>query len=324
MKYYIGVDGGGTKTAVCAANLDSSELNYTTATGTSWRENGVGRVAQTISDAVHELTGDSFTGIAGMAMGLPCYGESVEGDLALKQAIGEAFGSIPIYLTNDVEVGWAGSMALEPGINVVAGTGSIAFGKDDHGNTARSGGWSEFFGDEGSCYWMGRKVMEIFSKQSDGRHPKDELFATVCDEFGLKNGLDLIDLIYHKYSNSRESVASFQILAHKAASAGAPSAIALYSEAVQELCLLVEAVRNKLDFGRNTWSVSYSGGLFNAGDFVLPLFKREIEKNGGKLTTPEFSPVEGAVLLAFQHFCPCDLPEIQMIMKGRKQNDIEL
>ena len=316
MSYYIGVDGGGTKTAVCAADTGKPELNYTTAQGTSWREYGFEKVAKTISEAVRELTGGDLTGIAGMAMGLPCYGESIQGDHSLAQALTDAFGPVPLYLTNDVEVGWAGSMALEPGINVVAGTGSIAFGKDDKGNTARSGGWSEFFGDEGSCYWMGRKVMEVFSKQSDGRRPRDELYSTVCDEFGLKGGFDLIDLIYHKYSNSRESVASFQILAYKAALAGSQSAIDLYSEAVQELCLLVDAVREKLDFGQKIWSVSYSGGLFNAGDFVLPQFKYEIEKNGGKLKTPEFSPVQGAVLLAFQHFCPGDLPMIQRLMGG--------
>ena len=322
MKYYIGVDGGASKTAVCSASI--KKLNYVKAAGTSWRENGVTKAAEIIKNAVYELTSGDLEGIAGMAMGLPCFGESIEGDRALKQALSEAFGNIPIYLTNDVEVGWAGSLALEPGINVVAGTGSIAFGKDNHGNTARSGGWSELFGDEGSCYWVGRKVMEIFSKQSDGRLPKDELFSTVCEEFGLKNGLELIDLIYYQYANSRESVASFQILAQKAASVGAPSAIALYSEAVQELCLLVEAVRNKLNFGNDTWSVSYSGGLFNAGDFVLPQFKSEIEKKGGKLKAPEFTPVQGAVLLAFQNFCPDDLQEIQKLMKGARQNDTQL
>lgn len=319
MRYYIGIDGGGTKTAVCAAGADPFVLRNTKTGGSSWREHGPQNVAQNLKEAVCDLVEGDFTRIAGMAMGLPCHGESVEGDRVLEQTIREIFTDIPIYFTNDVEVGWAGSMALEPGINVVAGTGSIAFGKDKHGKTARSGGWSEFFSDEGSCYWMGRKVMEQFSKQSDGRCPKDELYFTVCRELGLKNDFDFIDLIYTEYSGYRERVASLQFLAEKSAKAGAPSAVALYHEAVVELCLLVTAVRNQLDFTEKPWMVSYSGGLFKAEEFVLPLFSQEIEKDGGSLSPPQFEPVQGAVLLAFQHFCPGALLQIQKAMHKAKR-----
>ena len=319
MRYYIGIDGGGTKTAVCAANLRDSILRYGETTGSSWREHGAVEVSRKIKQAVLDLMDGELGDVAGVAMGLPCYGESSEGDRALKLAVHEAFAGIPIFFTNDVEAGWAGSMALKPGINVVAGTGSIAFGKDAGGNTARSGGWSEFFGDEGSCYWMGRKVMELFSKQSDGRCPKDELFLTVCREFGLEDEISFIDLIYTQYAGNRERVASLQLLAQKAAMAGAPSAKALYSEAVYELCLLVDAVRNKLDFGGKPWTVSYSGGLFKAGELILPHFAKEIKKSGGKLAPPVFEPVQGAVLLAFEHFYPDGLQRIQEIMSEKRK-----
>ena len=314
LRYYIGIDGGGTKTAMCAVSVDDFVLRYAKTSGSSWREHGVTKVVQSFKKTISNLIGEDFGQIAGIAMGLPCHGESADGDRALEQVIHEAFADVPIYFTNDVEVGWAGSMALEPGINVVAGTGSIAFGKDVYGNTARSGGWSEFFGDEGSCYWMGRKVMELFSKQSDGRCPKDELYQTVRREFGLKDDFSFIDLAY-EYSAYREQVASLQFLAEKAARAGAPSAIALYREAVQELVLLVSAVRNKLDFSEKPFTVSYSGGLFKAGDIILNQFSEEIEKDGGKLLPPQFEPVQGAVLLAFQNFCPEGLSQIQGVMR---------
>jgi len=314
LRYYIGIDGGGTKTAVCVANADELTLSYAKTGGSSWREHGVTKVVQNIKDCIHELIGDDFAQIAGIAMGLPCHGESIDGDRALEQAIHEVFTDIPIYFTNDVEVGWAGSIALEPGINIVAGTGSIAFGKDVHGKTARSGGWSEFFGDEGSCYWMGRKVMELFSKQSDGRCPKDELYWTVRREFGLKDDFSFIDLAY-EYSSYRERVASLQFLAERAAKAGSASAIALYDEAVRELCLLVSAVRSTLDFAEKPWIASYSGGLFKAGELILPQFTKAIEKDGGTLMPPQFEPVQGAVLLALQRFFPDGLSQIQSVMR---------
>ena len=317
MQYFVGIDGGGTKTAICAVNKDTNETLNTETTGSSWREHGVAKVAQSLESSVRDLVGDDWANISGIAMGLPCYGESLEGDNALEEAVRGVFADIPIYCTNDVEVGWAGSMALAAGINIVAGTGSIAFGKDEHGKTARSGGWSEFFSDEGSCYWLGRKVMELFSKQSDGRCPKDELYEVVKNEFELENDFDFIDLAY-EHSRYREQVASLQLLAEKAAKAGAPSAIRLYEEAAKELCLLISAVRDALNLVEKPWAVSYSGGLFKAGDLIIPQFSDMITAAGGKLVTPQFEPVQGAVLLALQHFAPEHLVKVQATMTKKQ------
>ena len=301
MRYLIGIDGGGTKTAICAVSIDSFYLSYTETSGASWRMYGASGVAEKLKKTVGELIGEGQ--IAGVTMGLPCYGESLEGDRAVERAVRQEFQGVPIYFTNDVEVGWAGSLALEPGVNVVAGTGSIAFGKDIHGKTARSGGWSEFFSDEGSCYWVGRKVLELFSKQADGRIPKDALYEVVYREFGLSDDFGIVDIIYDNYMPFREKVASLQLLAKEAALLGSRCAIALYIEAVGELCLIIAAVRNQLDFTSKPFDVSYTGGLFKAGELVLPHFSRGIEGMGGKLTIPRLKPEEGALLLAYQHFC---------------------
>ena len=315
MRYYIGIDGGGTKTDVCAVGIDDFKLQYAGASGVPWRELGASAAARIIGQAVHELIGGDFTGIGGVAVGLPCYGESGEGDRAIEQAISEVFAGIPVYFANDVEAAWAGSLALKPGINIVAGTGAISFGRDLSGNSARCGGWSEFFGDEGSCYWIGRRVMQLFSRQSDGRDAKDELYDIVYREFGLKKDIEFIDIVHEKYFGKREKVASLQILAEKAAKAGARSAIALYEEAAQELSRLAYATFMKLDFGKDPWTVSYSGGLFKSGDLILPRFKSGVGKIGGELAAPEFSPVQGAVLLAFQNFCPGGLETVKEVMR---------
>ena len=82
--------------------------------------------------------------------------------------------------------------------------------------------------------------------------------------------------------------------------------------------LQVLAVRRQLNFPKDGWNVSYSGGLFKAGDLVLPEFTREIEKEGGKVSVPRFKPVEGAVLLAFEHFAPDSLARIKEIIKENK------
>jgi N-acetylglucosamine kinase-like BadF-type ATPase len=319
LRYYIGIDGGGTKTAFCAAGIDNFSLKYSETSGSSWREHGISSVTEKLKQAVNGLVKEDNAEVLGIAMGLPCYGESADGDKLLERAVTDTFAPIPVFLTNDVEIGWAGSMGLTPGINIVAGTGAIAFGKDGSGKTARSGGWSEFFGDEGSCYWVGRKVMEFFSKQSDGRMPRDELYATVRREFALQNDISFIDLMHANYISHRDQVAKLQLLAEKAALEGSSSAKKLYNDAAQELLLLAAAVRSHLDFNGEPFAVSYSGGLFKAGDLVLPYFVREIEKMGGRVSPPLFRPVEGAVLLAFEHFCPGSLNQIKKIIKMRER-----
>ena len=308
MQYYIGVDGGGSKTAICAASGDSSEFYSEVTEGASWREHGIEVVIRSIKSVIESFPFYGEGDIAGIAMGLPCYGESESGDLKLEKAVREAFTGIPTYLTNDVEVGWAGSLGLAPGVNVVAGTGAIAFGRNESGKTARSGGWSEFFGDEGSCYWMGRKVMELFSKQSDMRMPRDELYTIVRSELGLKNDFDFIDLMYREFITSREKVAGLQFLAKKAALEGSQSVISLYDHAADELCLLVVAIREQLQFSESPFLVSYSGGLFKTGELVLHRFSNGVEEAGGLLTTPKYEPVQGALLLAFDKNNPDGLP----------------
>ena len=102
-------------------------------------------------------------------------------------------------IVNDSAAGWAGSLGLEEGINLVAGTGSIAYGQNKFGTEARAGGWDDGFSDEGSCYWLGKKALELFSKESDGRVKKGKLLEIFRYNFNLKNDFDLIDIFDEVY-----------------------------------------------------------------------------------------------------------------------------
>jgi N-acetylglucosamine kinase-like BadF-type ATPase len=319
LPYYVGVDGGGTKTAIAATDKAATKILTSKTGSASWREYGIEPVVKNIKQTINALPFGQDDTIAAISLGLPCYGERADEDSMLSQAFHEAYPGIPIYFANDVEVGWAGSLGLEPGINVVAGTGAIAFGKDEGGKTVRSGGWSEFFGDEGSCYWIGRRVMELFSKQSDCRMERDALYEIVRREFRLANDFDFIDLMHSGYIMHRYKVASLQMLAKQAALAGSPSAKELYNAASGELCLLVRSIRDQLEFLSKPFLVSYTGGLFAAGDVFLPQFAKGVEAVGGKLITPRFGPAEGALLLTFSKFNTEALPSLQKSLNENKK-----
>jgi len=301
MNCYLGIDGGGTKTAYLLTDKDGREMATLETDGSSYKEYSVDIVIDKIMSGIHkclELAGIEKNELCGVAIGLPCFGESKTEDSLILEKMKVAFADIPFYLTNDVEVGWAGSLAMEQGINVVAGTGSICFGKNSENRSARSGGWSTFFGDEGSCYWIGRKTMELFSKQADSRIEKGALYLLVREHFNLIDDLDFIDLMEREYAPSRSKVASLQIILLEAARAGDASAIRLYECAAEELFALVQGVARQLQLEGKEFAISYSGGLFHAKEFVLPCLESKVKDIGGYLKEPMLTPVQGAALLA--------------------------
>lgn len=303
MKYFLGIDGGGTKTAYLLVDETGRELACERTTGCSYKEIGIENTVKLLKKGALqciENAGITSGRLTGAAVGLPCFGELKEEDILLETAVRESLDFCPVRITNDVEVGWAGSLGLQPGINIVAGTGSIAFGKNAEGESARSGGWSSFFGDEGSCCWLGRRTMELFSKQADHRVDKGPLYDIVMEEFGLQDAMDFIKCMDRDYIADRSMVASLQKLLLQAADKGDRGAVRLYREAAEELAMMVESIAKSLWDGEEI-TVSYSGGLFHAKEYVLPVLEKMIGGMNARLEKPLFSPVRGAVLMAMEH-----------------------
>ena len=182
MPFFIGVDGGGSKTAFALSYANGIPIVQTESIGCSYQSVGLERAADIIADGIKKCSaqaGEPLENCAYCCIGIPCWGENAESDTALYELLKQKLPGVPIKAVNDVEVAWAGAQECRPGIHIVAGTGSITYGVAPDGKTARCGGWNEFFGDEGSCYWIGRKGMELFSKEADGRIRKGPLYNIV-------------------------------------------------------------------------------------------------------------------------------------------------
>lgn len=305
MKYFIGIDGGGTKTAFLLSGIDGDPIDSRVAGGCSYQTLGVEAAVRLLASEMERLLRENKIAredCAGCAIGLPCYGENAEMDAWIVEDLRKAFYPVPLYIVNDVEVGWAGSLACKEGIHVVAGTGSIAFGKGKGGQSARCGGWNEFYGDEGSCYWIGRQAMSLFSKEADGRIPRGAMYEIVRREFGLLDDFYFTTVIQEDWAPFRAKVASFQMFALQAAQQGDAAAAALYANAAQELGIMVQGVLNRVCFSEMPVTVSYSGGLFRAGELVLQPFRAQVEALGCVLQAPLRTATEGALLLAIDHF----------------------
>lgn len=298
MKAAIGIDGGGTKTAFVIGN-ETEILYQMEKSGCSYLEIGKEAVVDLIVNGVKELLEKCPDAKCDTCcIGMPCYGENRQMDEWLNDTLKQALSPIEVQLVNDAVVGWAGSLECREGIHVVAGTGSLAIGKGKEDTFARAGGWNEFFGDEGSCYWIGKEAMTLFSKQADGRIQKGALYNLVKEKYQLQDDFEFIDVVLNELAPYRDQVAGFQKIALQAANEHDESVIALYERAVDELVQMVYGVKQQLNWSTSEVTVSIYGGLMHAKEFVLEPLRQKLKSMNCILDMPKRSAVEGALLMA--------------------------
>jgi N-acetylglucosamine kinase-like BadF-type ATPase len=299
---FLGVDGGGTKTALCLINQSGQLLASVQAPSSDYFSEGINLVERVLQQGVSAVCakgGISPQDIQYAFFGLPSYGEASK-DTSLLDAIPRAvLGHNRYACDNDMVCAWAGSLAGADGINVISGTGSLAYG-ERAGRSARVGGWSELFGDEGSGYWIAVRGLAAFSKMSDGRLPHGPLLQVLREHLELKTDYDLVDVILNRWQRGRSNIAALSRVVVKAAGLGDDCARQILTNAARELAELVDVTRWRLGFGHaEAVPVSYSGGIFTVAA-VLAAFREEIAglDAGYELRRPMYQPVVGAALYA--------------------------
>ncbi|MFI0938619.1 BadF/BadG/BcrA/BcrD ATPase family protein [Streptomyces sp. NPDC021020] len=299
---FLGVDGGGTKTAFCLVDRSGHVVARAQAASSYYFSQGidlVGRVLKEGVDAICATAGLAPAEIEYAFFGLPGYGEAA-GDLpVLDAAPREVLGHDRYACDNDMVCGWAGSLGAVDGINVISGTGSMTYG-ERQGKGVRVGGWGEIFGDEGSGYWIAVRGLNAFSRMSDGRLPEGPLAGVFRRHLELASDLDVIDVVHNRWQGDRGRIAALSRRVAEAADLGDDSAAAILREAGRELARLVDVTRERLGFGPDEKvPVSYSGGTFGAGQ-LLEAFTAGLENrfSSYELRRPLHEPVVGAALYA--------------------------
>lgn len=299
---FLGVDGGGTKTALCLLDGDGS-IAAAARTGTTYYLPGpVELVERVLREGVTEVctrAGVSVTDLSYAFFGLPSYGE-ISGDVPALDALPRAIlGHDRYACDNDCVCAWAGSLGGEDGVNVVAGTGSIAYGQR-HGHGVRVGGFGELFGDEGSAYWIAIRALNIASRMIDGRLARGPLLKAIRERLQLNAELEVIDIVLNRWEGRRDEIAALSRLVDDAADQGDEHAAAILADAGRELATLAVAVRRQLGHrAADKITVSHSGGAF-ASERILASFRHELaaQKASWRVAEPLYPPVVGAALYA--------------------------
>ena len=300
---FLGVDGGGTKTAFALVDAQGSLLAIHEEGSAYHIEVGMEGASAMLARGVAAVLAAADVAPALLTyafFGLPAYGEDRTAQVRLDAMPRALLGHDRYLCGNDMVCSWAGSLACGDGISVIAGTGSMAYG-EYAGRRARAGGWGQLFGDEGSAYWIAREGLTLFSRMSDGRAPRGPLYWLMRERFALEDDLDICALIYGTLQVERSRIAQLSRVVAEAAAQGDVEVAAIFTAAAAELAELVDAVRSALDIApRTPVPVSYTGGLFGADSPLLAPFTRALAAAAHpyQLDAPVLAPVLGAAMYA--------------------------
>lgn len=296
--YYIGVDGGGTKTLwTLFDELGESLTSITTGTCHPLQV-GYDKMSEVLQIGLTTLLKKAPCPLKPeeiiICLGLAGYGQEKQVRTEMEKAVGKALEGYHWYLTNDIEIALTGALDDHDGILVIAGTGSIAMAKTQRG-LFRAGGWGYIIGDEGSGYWIARQVLAAYSKMVDGRLPKTNLYNLVKEGLALENDADIISYVMVTLDKQRDAIARLAKYGARACAQADPIALEIYEKAGEELALLVNTLTSH--YSSQEILASYIGGVFKAQEYLLPSLKRHLDQRVN-LVAPQHTPDYGAYLLA--------------------------
>lgn len=305
---WLGIDGGGTKTACTLYNESLQPLARTTFSTCHYAQAGADGMACVFRDCLAWARRHGLDRDGGVGLGICGYGEGAESDRAIESAVKAAVGTRPYALVNDVDAAWAAGLDLADGIAVIAGTGSIALGVRN-GASMRCGGWDYLLGDEGSGGWIGKEALRAFTRQSDGRDQRGPLYHALKRELGLIDDFDIIRFA-QDHLHDRTCIASLSVLVAQAAREEDASALRIYRQAAKEIAQMVETIMRELfdkddkdgfeDRGSASLDalvpVTYIGGVFSAGDVLLDPLLHTLSARC-RLVAPLHEPSLGPVLI---------------------------
>jgi N-acetylglucosamine kinase len=204
-----------------------------------------------------------------------------------------------LTVTTDAAIALSGATATGQGIAAIAGTGSIAFGRDAAGRTVRTGGWGYIFGDEGSGFDIARQALRAALRLEEGWGPPTSLRQALLDSTGSRNANEVLHLFYtSEWPRSR--VAALAPLADAAAAEGDAVAMVILNRAGGDLAMLVAAARSQLWKPGDAVDVAYIGGVFQSRT-VLERFRGLVElEPGNRCGPPRHGPAQGALLEAYR------------------------
>jgi N-acetylglucosamine kinase-like BadF-type ATPase len=291
---FLGVDGGQSSTTAVIGD----ETGRVLGTGVSGPCNHVGSAdgRQKFLAAMQGCLGAACLKAAldpqGVRFASACLGFS-GGPVDKQVLVEETISADKLFVTTDAWIALSGATGGEPGIIVIAGTGSIAFGRNAQGHTGRAGGWGYIFGDEGGAFDIVRQALRAALRDEEHWGPATALRKALLKATG---GTSINDVLHRFYTSDfpRDRIAALAPLVDQAANAGDEIADSILEEAASQLAGLAHAVRGQLFLPTGTVPVACIGGVFRSS-ILREGFLRRVPSG-----PPLHSPAVGALIEAYR------------------------
>lgn len=300
MVLFLGVDGGKSSTKAVIGDESGRVLG----TGTGGPCNHVGeaegreRLARAVTECVGLACRQAGLEPSRVEFEAACFGMS--GGPADKQAIlAEILRAKKLVVTHDALIALSGATGGEPGVATIAGTGSIAFGRNAAGETARAGGWGYLYGDEGSGFDIARQALRAMLRYEEGWGPQTALYGPLLGAAGAR---DANEMLHNLYTTEwpRPRVAALAKLVDGVALDGDPVARDILANAAQQLATLATSVGRRLFRPGEPALVCYIGGVFRSR-LLLERYRQLVElEEGYCCQPPRYPPAIGALLEAYR------------------------
>jgi N-acetylglucosamine kinase-like BadF-type ATPase len=300
MEYVIGVDGGATGTVMVLAGLDGTIRAVASGDASNHIVMGQAKTQQVFSDLVDQVLQqaacqreDCLLATFGLAAIAGEQDAAVYRNLIAQTGLGGK-----VLVESDVVIAWAAATAGQPGLAVIAGTGSSCFGVNAQGQRFRALGWDYKLADQGSGYWIGLNGLQTAIKAFDGRIQHTLLLDAMVEFYGLT---DPAEMLFRAYDADfgKDKIAGFAREVTRCAEAGDSYAQGILQAAGEELAQAVIAVARKLDMVDQFFPVGLIGGVFRAGDWVMKPFTQRVLGviPGAIIDLARYPAVIGALIL---------------------------
>ena len=298
MMHVLGIDAGGTKTVCLLADDRGQVISEARGGGANLQSAGELEVEKVLHHVMEEALGEHDILPAAVCLGIAGVDRPADGD-AVRGIMRRIGFKTPTLVVNDALIALVAGAGDEPGVVIVAGTGSIAYGRDGAGRAARAGGWGYLLGDEGGGFWIGRAALSAVVRQFDGRGPATLLTDLVLRHMQLASPTQLIHEIYYRDLH-RQAIAGLAALVQRATDEGDAVAAQILARAGGELAAAAASVISRLDMRGDVFPTVLAGGIFRGVAWLTKDVTTRLSEAAPRTDVRllEVEPAVGAVRLA--------------------------
>jgi len=293
---FLGIDGGGSKTS-CVVGDETALLGSGIAAGSNLVRVGEEQAREAFAAAIRQAC--AVAKVTAAQIERTCVGVAGAARPEISEVVRRILRTLvagEIEVVGDMVIALESAFGAGPGVVMIAGTGSIAYGRNSTGQTARAGGWGFAISDEGSGHWIGRSAVAAALRAYD-EGQSTVLLESLMKSWGVESREQMI-LVTN--ASPPPDFPGLMRTVLSAAEAGDPTARVVLTQAGAELAALAKIVIRRLFAEAETVPVAMSGGVFRNCALVRQVFYNSLrsEYPDASLSANVIDPVKGALELA--------------------------